>query len=127
MHPSVLEEYLTLLINYAVPIVEACGAGTILLGVFRTVVRHARNRLHLDLTVLPHLRSTLIHSLILGLEFQVAADVLKTAISPTLNQVLLLAALIGLRTALGLLLERELKNVCELEEAHAGKGNSDDV
>jgi uncharacterized membrane protein len=47
--------------------------------------------------------------MVMGLEFQVAADILKTALSPVWNDVLLLAALIGLRTLLNFVLERELK------------------
>jgi uncharacterized membrane protein len=113
MEPNVLEEYLTLAINYAVPLVEACAATVILLGVGRAVVQYVRNHLRLDMNCLPQLRSTLIQSLVMGLEFQLAADVLKTATSPSLNQVLLLAALIGLRIALGVVLEREMHDVCE--------------
>jgi uncharacterized membrane protein len=114
MHPSILEEYLTLLLSYAVPIVEACAAVVILLGVVRTVAQHLQHGLRLDTQRLQQRRSTLIHSLIMGLEFQVAADVLKTAMSPTLKEVAVLAALIALRTALGLLLERELHHVAAL-------------
>jgi uncharacterized membrane protein len=111
MHLSVFEEYLTLLLHCVIPLVEACAATLIVVGILRTVVQHVREGLQLDTPHLQRQRSTLIHSLILGLEFQVAADVLKTAISPTLQEVTVLAALIALRTALGLLLERELHHV----------------
>jgi len=47
--------------------------------------------------------------MVIGLEFLVAADILKTALSPTWNDILLLAALIMLRTILNYLLEHELK------------------
>jgi len=114
MHINVLEELVIQAIGYLVPIVEACGAAIIMLGVIRTIVHHIRDRLRLDLDCLPGLRTQLIESLIMGLEFQLAADVLKTAISPTLNQILLLAALIGLRAALNFLLERELHTVCAM-------------
>nr|MBC7246106.1 DUF1622 domain-containing protein [Chloroflexota bacterium] len=119
MHANALEELVTQAINYLVPIVEACGAAIVMLGVIRTIIHHIRDRLRLDLDCLPHLRTQLIESLIMGLEFQLAADVLKTAISPTLNQVILLAALIGLRAALSYLLERELHVVCA--ESHSGQ------
>lgn len=112
MHANALEEFITQTISYLVPIVEACGAVIIILGVIRTIVYHIRDRLRLDLNCLPVLRTQLIESLIMGLEFQLAADVLKTAVSLTLNQIILLAALIGLRTALSYLLERELHVAC---------------
>ena len=54
----------------------------------------------------------------MGLEFQVAADVLKTALAPTWNDVGLLAALIGLRTLLNYLLEREVR-LLKAEESAA--------
>jgi uncharacterized membrane protein len=47
----------------------------------------------------------------MGIEFQVAADVLKTGFAPSWNDVGLLAALIGLRTLLNYLLEMELRTL----------------
>lgn len=44
----------------------------------------------------------------LGLEFQLAADVLKTAVSPTWEQLGLLAAVATIRTALNYFLTREI-------------------
>lgn len=52
----------------------------------------------------------------MGLEFQVAADILKTALAPLWNDILLPAALIALRTVLDYLLE------AELEKLDAGRG-----
>ena len=49
--------------------------------------------------------------LVLGLEFQVAADILKTASAPTWNDMLLLAALVGLRTVLNFVLEQEIRGL----------------
>jgi uncharacterized membrane protein len=55
------------------------------------------------------LRIQLGQSMVMGLEFLVAADILRTALTPTWNEMLLLAALIGLRTVLNYFVERELK------------------
>ncbi len=46
--------------------------------------------------------------LALGLEFALAADILRTAIAPTWQDVGLLAAIAVLRTALNFFLEREI-------------------
>lgn len=46
-----------------------------------------------------------------GLEFQVAADVLRTAANPTWDDILFLAVLIGIRTVLNFLLEWELAHL----------------
>jgi len=113
MHANALEELVILAISYLVPIVEACGAAVIMIGVIRTVVNHLRSRLRLDLSRLHELRLMVVESLMMGLEFQVAADVLRTAISPSKEQILVLAALIGLRIVLGFVLERELHTICQ--------------
>jgi uncharacterized membrane protein len=127
MHTNALEELVILVISYLVPIVEACGAAVIMMGVIRAVVKHIRGRLHLDPICLNDLRLGLVESLIMGLEFQLAADVLKTAISPTWNQVLVLAALVGLRVVLGYVLERELHAVCAVPAAGTGQSSEHHV
>lgn len=49
-------------------------------------------------------------SLALALEFQLAADVLQTAISPTWDQLGILAAIATIRTALNFFLAREMRD-----------------
>jgi uncharacterized membrane protein len=46
--------------------------------------------------------------LALGLDFALAADILRTAVSPTWHDIAQLAAIAGLRTALNFFLEREI-------------------
>jgi len=48
------------------------------------------------------------HSLSLGLEFLIGADILKTAVAPSWTEIGQLAAIIGIRTVLNLFLQREL-------------------
>jgi uncharacterized membrane protein len=57
------------------------------------------------------MRIRLGQAMVMGLEFQVAADILRTATAPSWNDILLLAALIALRTVLNFFLERELKTL----------------
>lgn len=52
--------------------------------------------------------------LVLALEFQVAADILRTAVAPTWNEIGQLAAIIVLRTVLNFFLQKEI--------ARAGQG-----
>lgn len=47
--------------------------------------------------------------LLLGLEFQLAADVIRTAVSPTWSEIGQLAAIAGIRTFLNFFLERDLE------------------
>jgi uncharacterized membrane protein len=46
---------------------------------------------------------------VFGLEFFIAADVLKTVITPTQQEVLLLGAVVVIRTILGYFLSKESK------------------
>ena len=104
-----MAEGLTIIINFIVPLVEACGALVITLEVLRTAAQYVIAFLGLRPVQLMTLRMRLGQSMVMGLEFLVAADILKTALSPTWNDILLLAALITLRTILNYLLEHELK------------------
>ncbi len=46
--------------------------------------------------------------LVLGLEFQLAADILKTAIAPSFTEIGQLAAIAGIRTVLNYFLTKEI-------------------
>jgi uncharacterized membrane protein len=111
-----MEELLDSAFSYVVPIIEACGALVIVIEVVRTmtvyIIRYVRRAGRQPAA----LRIRLGQSMVMGLEFQVAADILKTALAPTWNDILLLAALIALRTILNYLLE------AELEKLNAGRG-----
>jgi uncharacterized membrane protein len=51
--------------------------------------------------------------LALALEFELAADILRTAVAPPWNEIGQLAAIIVLRTALNYFLQREIDNAVE--------------
>jgi|SRR3954449_4184258 uncharacterized membrane protein len=55
-----------------------------------------------------HVRLRLGRWLALGLEFELAADILRTAIAPTWNEIGQLAAIVVLRTALNFFLQKEI-------------------
>ncbi|MEU1889591.1 DUF1622 domain-containing protein [Streptomyces pristinaespiralis] len=54
------------------------------------------------------IRLTLGRFLVLGLEFQLAGDVLRTAVAPSFTEIGQLAAIAGIRTALNYFLGREI-------------------
>ncbi len=105
---NAFEETIQLWIGNLVPLVEACGALVVVLGVAQAIVRYFRSFLTQDPLHMAGLRLQLGQSMVMGLEFQVAADILKTALSPSWNDIALLTALIGVRTVLNYMLEREL-------------------
>ncbi len=50
-----------------------------------------------------------------GLEFQLAADILRTAVAPSFEEIGQLAAVAAIRTALNYFLERDIKVTSALE------------
>ena len=60
------------------------------------------------------------HSLSLGLEFLIGADILKTAVAPSWTEIGQLAAIIGIRTVLNFFLQRELEH--EMVEIRTEQG-----
>jgi uncharacterized membrane protein len=104
-----MQEGLMTVVAYLVPLVEAFGILVIVLEVIRTVVRHFYSLLGHRPIYEASSRIKLAQGMVMGLEFLVAADILKTALSPTWNEMLSLGSLIGVRTALDYFVERELK------------------
>ena len=104
-----MEGVLLTIVGYLIIFVEACGAFVLSVGVIRGLVGYISSCvIHQDTKLVPKLRIELGQSMVLALEFQVAADILKTGLSPTWQDILLLTATIALRTVLNYLLEREL-------------------
>ncbi len=93
------------LIDYAgVVIIAAGAAGGILLYLRDLFQRQMRNE-----EAYTNLRRFLGRSLLLGLEFLVAGDIIKTvAIEPTMDSVLVLALIVLVRTVLSLSLDVEI-------------------
>jgi len=49
--------------------------------------------------------------LLLGLEFLIAADIMRTIAQPTLEQVTVLAVIVGIRTILSFFLTRDIEHI----------------
>ncbi|MCU1594652.1 MAG: hypothetical protein JWO12_2044 [Frankiales bacterium] len=105
-----IAQFLTDALQQLVPLIEGAGAFVIALGAVIAFVRFLdalvrRTDPHRFVTV----RLGLGRYLALGLEFQLAGDVLRTAVAPTLDELAVLAAVAGIRTALNFFLNREIK------------------
>ena len=114
------EEFLKTAVELLVRLVESAGAVVIFIGAaiafvrfLDAAVRH-RHEPHRFVSV----RLGLGRYLALGLEFQLASDVLRTAVAPTLREIGELAAIAAIRTALNYFLTREIK---EEQEQLAGQ------
>lgn len=104
-----MEELLADVVNVLVVIVEACGAVVIIIGAVWAFARFAwvgvRQR---STEAFVPVRLTLGRFLALGLEFQLASDVLRTAVAPSWEELGKLAAVAAIRTALNYFLEKEI-------------------
>lgn len=114
-------------VNVLVTVVEACGAAVIALGAVIAFVRFvsAAVRTPHSMTAFVPVRLTLGRYLALGLEFQLASDVLRTAVAPSFRDIGQLAAIAAIRTALNYFLAREIteerRQVAEQAEMEHGR------
>ncbi|MGC4782788.1 DUF1622 domain-containing protein [Micromonospora zamorensis] len=93
-----------------VAVVEVAGALVIFVGAVWAAVRFVVEGLrHRSAALFTPIRLSLGRFLTLGLEFQLAADVLRTAVSPSFEQIGQLAAIATIRTALNYFLGREIR------------------
>ncbi len=116
------EQSLRDVVDILVRFVEAAGAVVIFVGAviaaIRFVVTGLRTR---SAEAFVPVRLGLGRFLELGLEFQLASDVLRTAIAPSFREIGQLAAVAAIRTALNYFLGREIKEEREqLTREHNG-------
>jgi len=104
-------------IDILVGLVEAAGAAVIAIGTVWAAAMFAVKVLrYRDASAFTGIRLSLGRFLALGLEFLLAADVLRTAIAPSFEEIGQLAAIAAIRTALNFFLGREI----EQEQRRAG-------
>ena len=102
-------------VNVAVWVVEAAGAAVIFVGAVIAFAGFARVSFRRKgLAPFASVRLDLGRFLVLGLEFQLAADILRTAVSPSFTELAQLAAIAAIRTALNFFLGMEIKNERDL-------------
>ncbi|WP_418606894.1 DUF1622 domain-containing protein [Georgenia sp. SUBG003] len=112
------EELLRQGVDWLVRLVEAAGAVVIGIGAMTAFVLFLVAIVRRDTSGFVRVRLLLGRFLALGLEFQLASDVLTTAVAPTFQEIGKLAAIAAIRTALNYFLAREIKEEREeLERA----------
>ena len=96
------------MVDLMVRLIEAGGAIVIMIGAVVATVKFVVALGRRDINQFSAVRLTLARFLVLGLEFQLAADVLRTAISPSFEEIGKLAAIAAIRTILNYFLNREI-------------------
>lgn len=116
------EHTLREMVDLMVRLIEACGAVVIMIGALVAIVKFALALGRRDINQFSSVRLTMARFLVLGLEFQLAADVLRTAISPSFEEIGKLAAIATIRTLLNYFLNREIaQEQREIEAARTSR------
>lgn len=95
-------------VGYVIPVVEAIGAAIIVVGVLMAFLMWVGAELRVRPSSYEGVRLVLGRFLALGLEFQLGADILGTAVSPSWNEIGRLGAIAGIRTVLNYFLAQDL-------------------
>ena len=121
------EETLREAVEVLVRLVEAAGAVVIFAGAVVGFVRFLVAALgSRSPTRFVAVRLDLGRFLALGLEFQLASDILRTAVAPTFEEIGQLAAIAAIRTALNYFLGREIdQERREVEGEPGGESEAD--
>lgn len=94
--------------------VETIGAGVVAVGIAMALLQFIKAALSSHTVNFNLMRLSLARYLALALEFQLGADILSTAIAPTIDEIQKLAAIAVIRTGLNYFLSREMRD----EQAH---------
>lgn len=123
-----VEDLIKSLTLYLARFVEMAAALVIGIASIRALGGYFLDLLHGTALEVPkeEIRLALGRSLALALEFELGADILKTAVAPTWNDIGLLAAIAVLRTALNYFLERELRNAAQRDPGVAAQTDTHD-
>lgn len=111
-----VEGWIVAAVQWLTLLVELVGALVIALGVWRGLVGLVRAAASGQSQGFNRIRLELARYLALALEFQLAADILHTAVAPSWERIGQLAAIAAIRTALNHFLRREMHE----EEAREG-------
>jgi uncharacterized membrane protein len=113
-----MEEFVKLVTVYLARLVEIGAAAIIGFASLKALFHYFMGIIRPDGAIFPksEIRLSLGRTLALALEFLLGADILKTAVAPTWNDIGQLAAIAVLRTGLNYFLERELREADKKRE-----------
>ncbi len=98
-------------INTIVTIFEIIAALIIFYGSARAVLEILTSSIHRQPPEYNAIRREYTKKISLALEFFVANDLVRTILEPSLNQIIIVAFIVGIRTVVGWSLSRELKEL----------------
>ena len=109
--------YVALGLEVIAVLVIACGGISAIAGLIRRLTAKSAQPLTRRKEVFVNLGVWLL----LGLEFELGADIIRSAISPTWEQLGQLGAIVLIRTFLNYFLEKDIEKYAEEKESHAAE------
>lgn len=105
---------MTGLINAAASTLAYIGAVIILYGGAVAAIKTMMWEVRKSQEVIYHdIRRDFTHKIVFGLDFLIAGDILRTTVAPPREEILILGAIVGIRTVLGYFLNKEVKEFDE--------------
>ena len=115
--PEFIEGTIVIVVRWVKLGVEVFGAGLVTLGVCVAIVQLVRGVATRRASGFTATRLILARHLALALEFELGADILGTAVSPTWDQIGKLGAVAVIRTGLNFFLSMEMSGERTVEES----------
>lgn len=102
------------IVNYISFAIGAFGSILIVWGALVSAFRLCANEIRkLNKKVSPHngedIRHFLSFYLLMGLEYMIGADIIRTLIRPTLDELIILGSMVAIRTVISFFLNKEMK------------------
>lgn len=107
-------------VDHLIPVVELIGAVVIGVGVLVAFGAYVLSELRVRPRPYEAIRLLLGRFLALGLEFQLASDILGTAVSPTFREIGKLGAIAAIRTILNYFLAQEIERAQRVVKHRGG-------
>lgn len=111
----IIEEFLIRIIPYITGFLEGIGVFIIVLGSIESLYKLVKSRFDFGDE---DLKIEFAKALALSLEFKLAAEILKTVVVRTIDEFIILSAIVVLRVVITIVLHWEIKTSEEMEQLH---------
>lgn len=99
------------IVNYVALFFSIFGAILIVYGGLRAIFKVLKVEFWKESSDYNSIRIDFTSRIVLALEFFIAADLIRTIIQPDLNEVIVLAVIVAIRTVVGYSLDKEAKDI----------------
>jgi uncharacterized membrane protein len=99
------------IVNYVALFFSIFGAILIVYGGLRAIYKVLKVEIWRESADYNSIRIDFTSKIVLALEFFIAADLVRTIIQPDLNEVIVLAVIVAIRTVVGYSLDKEAKDI----------------